>query len=506
MIAGVQTGGARVGAGVASRSDLSVALAVAAGVLVFHAALSGRYGFHRDELYYLAAGRHPALGYVDQPPFVPLLAKAVTAVAGAHLWPLRLVAGAVHAAVVILAAAIARELGGRGRAMALAALATATAPLLLAAGGLFQTVLFDQLWWALALLLVVRILAGRADPRWWLAVGVVAGLGLETKCTMSLLGLGLAAGLVATPVGRRHLRSPWLAAAVVVALVLWLPNLVWQGLNGWPSVEFTRNNNANVRDEDGRLGFLLQQILLVGPLALPLAGAGLVWLWRRPPWRMLAVALATVALVLLVVGGKAYYLGPAYVPALAAGSVAAERWVGADPRRWHTAVGALALNGLIPLAAVAPVAPIDAYAAAFHDLNDELGEQVGWPEMVDQVARVATVLPADEQVGVRVVTASYGEAAAIDLYGPARGLPRGTALSGHNSYAHWWPEGSPPGAVIFVRYPRMTVERYCDALGPVAIVSNPWDVPNEVAGAPMLVCHRLRVTPETLRDALRHYE
>ena len=132
--------------------------------------------------------------------------------------------------------------------------------------------------------------------------------------------------------------------------------------------------------------------------------------------------------------------------AFAAGSVAAERCVGADPRRWRTAVGALALNGLIPLAAVAPVAPIDVYAAAFHDLNDELGEQAGWPELVDQAARVATVLPADEQLGVRVVTASYGEAAAIDLYGPARGLPRGTALSGHNSYAHWWPDGSPPGA------------------------------------------------------------
>jgi hypothetical protein len=324
---------------------------------------------------------------------------------------------------------------------------------------------------------------------------------------MALLGLGLAAGFVATPAGRRHLRSPWLAAGVAVALVLWLPNLVWQGLNGWPTVEFSRNNNASVRDEDGRLGFLLQQIALVGPLALPLAAGGLVWLWRRSPWRILAVAVAAVALVLLVVGGKAYYLGPTYVLALAAGGVAAERWAGPDPGRWHTLIGALVLNGLIPLAAVAPVAPIDTYAAAFHDLNDELAEQVGWPEMVDQVARVATVLPADEQAGLRVITASYGEAAAIDLYGPARGLPRGTALSAHNSYADWWPDdGSPRGAVIFVRYPRVTVERYCDALGPVAIVSNPWDVPNEVAGAPMLVCHRLRVSPESLRDSLRHYE
>jgi Dolichyl-phosphate-mannose-protein mannosyltransferase len=507
MITDVQTGGVRLGAWVASRSDLSTALVVAAGVIVFHAALSGRYGFHRDELYYLAAGRHPALGYVDQPPLVPLLARAITAVAGTHLWPLRLAAGAVHAAVVILTAMIARELGGGSRAMALSALATATAPLFLATGGLFQTVLFDQLWWALAVLLVVRLVAGRADPRWWLGVGVAFGFGLETKWTMALLGLGLAAGFVATPAGRHHLRSPWLVAGAAVALALWLPNLVWEGLNGWPTVEFSRNNNARVRDEDGRLGFLLQQIVLVGPLALPLAAGGLVWLWRRSPWRILAVTVAAVALVLLVVGGKAYYLGPTYVLAFAAGSVAAERWADTDPGRWHTLIGALVLNGLIPLAAVAPVAPIDTYAAAFHDLNDDLGEQVGWPEMVDQVARVATVLPADEQAGLRIITASYGEAAAIDLYGPARGLPRGTALSAHNSYADWWlRDGSPRGAVVFVRYPRATVERYCDALGPVAIISNPWDVPNEVAGAPMLVCHRLLVSPDTLRDSLRHYE
>jgi Dolichyl-phosphate-mannose-protein mannosyltransferase len=506
IIAGVQTREARLGAWAASRSDLFAVLVIAGGVLAFHAVLSGRYGFHRDELYYLAAGRHPALGYVDQPPLVPLLARGITAVAGDHLWPLRLAAGAVHAAVVMVAAVIARELGGGGRAMALSALATATAPLFVATGGLFQTVLFDQLWWALAILMVIRLLAGRADPRWWLGVGVAFGLGLQTKWTMALLGLGLAAGFAATPAGRRQLRSPWLIAGVAVAVALWLPNLVWQALNGWPTLEFSRNNNAAVRAEDGRSGFVLQQIVLIGPLALPLAAGGLVWLWRRSPWRILAVTVASVALVLLVVGGKAYYLGPTYVLAFAAGSVAAEAWAGADSHRWHTVIGALVLNGLIPLAAVAPVAPIDVYTAAFHDLNDELGEEVGWPEMVDQVARVATVLPADEQAGLRVVTASYGEAAAIDLYGPERGLPPGTALSAHNSYADWWPDdGSPRGAVIFVRYTRPTVDRFCDALGPVAIVSNPWDVPNEVAGAPMLVCHRLGVSPETLRNALRHY-
>lgn len=489
----------------AARRDLLPVLAIAAAALAFHAALSGRYGFHRDELYYLVAGRHPALGYVDQPPLVPLLTRAVSAVMGDHLWPLRVVAGALHAVIVVVAGLIARELGGGRGAALLAALATAMAPLLMAAGGLFQTVVFDQLWWALCFLLVIRLLRG-ADPRGWLVVGTVVGLGLQTRWTIGLLALGLAVGLAVVPETRRHLRSPWLGAGLALALALWLPNLVWQAQNGWPTLEFSRNNNANVRDEYGRLGFVLQQMLLIGPLAVPLAAAGLAWLARRRSLRALAVAVGVVALVLLVVGGKAYYLGPTYVLAFGAGGVAAEAWLASRPERRSQVIGALVANGLVPLAALAPVAPVDVYVTAFHDLSGELGEQIGWPEMVDQVARVTRVLADEEQADVRVVTASYGEAAAVDLYGPDRGLPAGTALSAHNSYADWWPDDQPAGSVVFVRYPRRTVERYCDALGPVAVVSNPWDVPNEVAGSPILVCHRLQVTPEALRDALRHYE
>lgn len=491
------------GAGVGRR--VRPDLVIAGGVLALHLLLSGRYGFHRDELYYLAAGRRPALGYVDQPPLVPLLARAVTGLVGEHLWALRAVAGAVHAAVVLVAASIARELGGDRRAATLAALATATMPLYLATGSLFQTVVLDQLWWAVVLLLVVRLLKG-TDPRWWLGVGAVAGVGLQTKWTIALLGLGLAAGLVAVPAARHHLRSRWLWAGAALAILLWLPNLAWQAANDWPTLEFTRNNNAQVRDEEGPVGFVLLQVALIGPLAVPLVGAGVVWLWRDARWRVLVVASATVSLMLLVVGGKAYYLGPLYALGAAAGGVAAAPWLSARPRRWRRAVAALAANGLVPLAALVPVAPVDVYADVFHDVNDELGEEVGWPEMVDVVAAVVGVLPADERADVRVITASYGEAAAIDLYGPARGLPRGTALSAHNSYADWWPDGEPAGTFVTVRYRPSAIAPYCDVLGPVAVVQTIDGVANEMAGTPVLVCRHLRVPPDELRDALRHYE
>jgi hypothetical protein len=289
-----------------------------------------------------------------------------------------------------------------------------------------------------------------------------------------------------------------------VALALWLPNLAWQALNGWPTLEFARNNNAEVRAEEGRLGFVLLQVALVGPLAVPLVGAGVAWLWARRPWRALAVAAATVAAALLVVGGKAYYLGPLYVVGIAAGCVATEGWLAAAPHRWRRAVGALAANALVPLAALAPVASVTVYAELFQDLNGDLAEQVGWPEMVDLVAGVTGVLPDEEQVDVRVLTLSYGEAAAIDLYGPARGLPPGTALSAHNSYADWWPDGEPTGSFITLRYPRSALAPYCDTVGPLAVVGNLDGIDNEIAGAPIHLCRGLRVSPDELREALRH--
>jgi 4-amino-4-deoxy-L-arabinose transferase-like glycosyltransferase len=489
----------------AGRVDVTPGVAVAVCVLVFHLALSGRYGFHRDELYYVAAGRHPAFGYVDQPPLVPLLARAVTGLAGAHLWPLRALAGAAHAGVVLVAAVMARDLGGGRRAVLVAALAAATAPLFIVVGSLFQTPIFDLLWSSLVLLIVVRLLAG-ADARWWLAVGGLVGLGLETKTTMALLAASLAVGLAAVPEARRHLRSPWLWAGAALALALWLPNLVWQALNDWPTAEFARNNNADVRAEEGRLGFVVAQVGLIGPVAVPLVGAGLWWLWRCRPLRALAVATAVMAAVLLAVGGKSYYLGPVYLPAMAAGAVATEGWLAAAPFRFRKAMTALAVATLVPLGALAPVTSVPVYAEMFQDLNPELGEEVGWPQMVDLVAAVADVLPAHERLGIRVVTASYGEAAAIDLYGPARGLPRGTALSAHNSYADWWPHGEPGGSFLTVRYSRADLAPYCDAIGPLARISVPRGVDNEIDRVPIHLCRGLRVTPEELREALRHYE
>jgi Dolichyl-phosphate-mannose-protein mannosyltransferase len=484
--------------------DLVPVFGLAAGVLVVHAVLAGRFGFHRDELVDLAAGRRPAAGYVDRPPLVPLLARGLTAVAGEHLWPLRVVAAAAHAGVVVVTGLIAARLGGRPRALVLAGLAAALAPGLLAAGSVLGPLGLGLLWWSLALLAVVHLLGG-ADPRWWLAVGLLVGLGLETHPVGALTGGALAAGLVVVPESRRLLGGRWPLAGLALALALWVPNLTWQAGHGWPAVGLAGRASGAVDPGvgSGVAGFAVGQVLLAGPVGLACAAAGVVWLARRRPWRALAVASVLVVAGLVVGDAAPEAAAPVYVLGFAAGAVAADRWVGWDERRLHKVVAGLVAVGLLAAPAVVPATSAHAYGTLYHDLYPGLGEQVGWLEMVDLVATVRDVLPAADRDGLRVVTATAGEAAAIDLYGPARGLARGTALSADGIYAGRWPAGEPAGTVIFVRWSRREIAPYCDVSGPVVVVGNSALVPNDVAGATVSLCRELRVTPEQLREVLR---
>ena len=482
------------------RRALAPVLGLAAGVGAVHVVLSGRYGFHQDELYLLSAGRHPALGYVDQPPLAPLVARGVTALMGEHLWALRLVSGAAHAGVVVAVAGIAAALGGRARTIVLAALAAATMPLLVAAGARFDPGSLGLLSWALALWAVAAVLGG-ADPRWWLGAGAALGATLMSTWTGPLLALGLILGLALAPGARARLRSPWAAAGAVLALVVWSPNLVWQALNGWPALDVHAAAVAPA-GRDGLADFVTRQLVLAGPAGLVLAAAGVVWAWRHPPWRALAIPVVVTTVALAVAGARAEDLGPAYLAAVPAGVLAVQAWAEGDSRRWHQAVGGVAASGLVLVPLAAPAAPLDVYADLYLNLDASLAEEIGAPETAALVSRVYDILPADEKEDARVVTARAGEAAALDLYGPARGLPRGYVLSPDRSYADWWPDLQPRGTVVFVHYTRRELEPYCDALGPIAILGNEFYMRNEAYEATISVCSVMKVTPGQLRAGL----
>src|SRR5450756_1304900 len=258
-------------------------LLVAGVMVVALLAVSGAYGFHGDEMYYVVAGQHPAFGYVDQPPLTPLLSAASVALLGVSPTAVRLLPALEMALIVVLIALMARDLGGSRRAQVLAAI-TAALSGYLGAGHLDTTTEPDLLAWAVILWLLVKLLAG-GDRRLWLAVGVVTGIGLENKDTLPLLGVGMTVGLV---LARRWdvVRSPWAWAAIGIALLIWAPNLAWQATHGWPQITMAHAISQYADDNRGQIVPLLW--LFAGMLLFPVALAGWGWMLvarAAAPWR-----------------------------------------------------------------------------------------------------------------------------------------------------------------------------------------------------------------------------
>ncbi len=498
--------GLRAGLGSAGRLvRVEVAALAALGLakLAVHLATNPILGFHRDELYYLASGRHPALGYVDYPPLTPLLARAGVALFGMSPAGLRVLAALAGAAMVVLAGLIARELGGGRFAQLLAAGAVLASPMLLGANWLFQTVTFDQLAWTVALLLVARLVR-TGEPRWWLAVGAALGVGLETKYTVLALGAALVAGVLATPL-RRHLLTPWPWLGALVALLLWAPNLAWQVAHGWPSLAFVVRHPQTQTSDFSPPVFLAQQLALVGPLALPLWLAGWYRLLRQPEARALGVTAAAAFLVFLV-SGKSYYAGPLYPLLLAAGAV----WLEAFTRRrsaWlrPAAIVALTLNAVVTLPLVIPLVP-PAQLHRYHldAIRKDFADTVGWPELADQVAAVYDALPPDERAHATILAGNYGEAGALDVYGPARGLP--APVSPHLTYAMWKPAHVDDATVVVVGLPRDVIERYFADVEPARTITMPYGLQNEELGRSILVARHPFVPLDQAWPDLQRYE
>ena len=473
-------------------------LAIAAVTVAVMVVGSARYGYHRDELYYLWGGEHLDWGFVDHPPLVPLLARVLDLAGGHTLVPLRAAAAAVVGWLVVAGALIARELGGGRRAQALAAFAIAVTPATRAPEGLFGTTAFDAAVWAVLLLLAVRLLrTGRT--RLWIAFGLVTGIGLETKWSVGLL---VASFLVAVAVSdqRRLLRSPWLVVGGALAVALWLPNLWWNAANGWPALEFQRSVAEEHGTIDQRLLFLPMQLLLTGLATVVVWGPGLVGLVRGrlgERFRPVGYAAVILAAAVLVAGGKPYYVAPMYVALFAAGAVVVER---AGAGRLRSCVVVLAVVGIVSVPATLPVLPPSALAVV-EPINPELGEMVGWPELAATAEAAYADLPADERDDAIILTTNYGNAAAI-----LRDAPDLPVYSGHNSL---WFEGPPPTdatTVVAVGFRAAALDRFCSSVDEVAVFDNPAGDANDEHGRPVSICRGPARPWPQLWEELRHFE
>lgn len=477
-------------------------------------ALSG-YGYYRDELYYLASTAHPALGYVEHPPLFIWLLAAWKAVFGDSVSAIRILSVLAGTGEIVVVGLMVRSIGGRAFAQALATLATALTPVLLATQHFYSMNVFDQLFWAISGLVLISLFR-TGKPEYWLLLGIVLGLGLMNKISVLFLGAGIIVAVVLSPIRRTLLtRWPWFAGGI--SLLLFLPFLLWQLFHGFPLLEFVRNATTLKMQNPGPVQFLQAEALYMSPVSVPLFLAGLVGTFLMKEIRRYAfmplIFLTVVAALLGSGTNKPYYLAPAFPFLVVPGSLVIARLCTRGAARvagWGY-TGIVLVGGLLIVPLAIPILPVETYIEYQKRLGitpppeerSRLGvlpqlfaDMFGWEEFVGEVARVYNALPPDEGAKCAIFVRNYGEAGAIDVLGAKVGLPH--AISGHNTYWYWG-MGSYDGEVLIMVGGNMEEERPSfESVERVGTTPNSkYSMPYE-RNRPIYLCRKLKIP---LREA-----
>lgn len=438
------------------RKDTALLLSLAAFTFLLHLLVSAftDYGYFIDEFYYIACSKHLALGYVDQPPFSILLLAVNRWILGDSLPALRFLPSLASGVTVFFTGLLARRLGGGLASQGIAALAAIVAPAYLIFGGFYSMNPFEFMIWAMIAYVVIRIFQ-EENSKLWLLVGLLMGLGLEMKHTIVLYAIGLGAGILVTP-ARRYLGNRWFIYGCLVAFILLFPNIVWQGLNGYPSLEFYRNAMIYKNIPISPIGILVDQILIMNPATLPLWLLGLVFFftYRGKQYRAFGWCYAFVLLLMLVSqSSRPDRITSIYTILFAAGAVLIEQYTAATRRRWPMIVGTslIVIGGLVLAPVCVPILPpaslVRYMSAIGFSMNIEKGkssqlpqwfaDRFGWKELTAEVAEVYHDLRPEYQRNCVIITGSYGQAGALEFFGKQYGLP--PVYSTHNNYFLWGP-------------------------------------------------------------------
>lgn len=476
---------------------------IAAAFVGLELVVSGRYGFQQDELYFLVASHHPALGYVDQPPLAVLLART-TDLFGVNPTAIRILPALAGGAIVALAARLAALFDGGRAARVLAALTVAISPVLLGAIHVGNTTPYDLVSWTLVTVCVATALL-RDRPAWWLGAGAVAGIGIEDDYLILTLLAALVIGILVTSAHRTAMRTRWPWLGGVIALVIWAPNLAWQIANGWPQLTMASELHHQNTSTADYLGGLPAQLVYAGLLGIPLAVAGLTRLWRTARLRFLAVTVTLILIYVLVwIPGKVYYADGILPAILAAGAVSAERWIATArrPRARRVVIGGLALVGTVVIApSTLPVLPV----ASLHKVSGatSVADGIGWPQLTAEVAAQDTTLTRAGQPPTSIFTGAYAEAGALDAYGGPDHLP--PVVSGHNNFWLWGPGDASDTTVLYVDAAGQ-LKPYFASCRQLAIYNPPDQVKNDWNDLAIGVCTEPAETWKTLWPHMKHYD
>jgi 4-amino-4-deoxy-L-arabinose transferase-like glycosyltransferase len=490
---------------------------LALAALALHLSVGRGYGYFRDELYFIVCGQHPDWGYVDQPPLIPLIAAASYRLFPGSVPIMRLVPALAHAATIVLTAATARRLGGGRWAQALAGLCVLTGGVYLGLGTLLSTDAFQSLSWLFCAYALIRVIRD-GDKRWWLAIGVVAGLALLSKYMIAFWLAALGVGLVATP-ARRSLAHPYVYLAAAIAGLIVLPNLLWQADHDWPFLAIGRVAAEHKNLALSPLRFLGAEADTLNYATAPvwLAGLAAFALWRRfADLRLYAIAFAVLIAAMIVMHAKPYYPVGAYPILFAGGAVALEAWISLVAVRAALAA-AIALLGLVGLPFAVPILPIERFAAyqawlgvapqalehqQIGRLPQYYADMFGWPELAALVGQAYQSLPPEEQAKAVFLGNNYGETAAVDVLGAPWHLP--PSISPHNNYFLWGPRGHDGKVVIRLGGSRDALLKVYASVEAFAPFEMPWAMPYET-GRSVWICRGRHPPLDAVWASLKNY-
>ena len=463
------------------RTHTVALVGIATAVMLIHILTNGRYGFHRDELQVLSDARHLDWGFVPYPPLTPFVERISLEIFGLSLVGLRMFSVIAQGLVILITGLMALELGGGRLAQVTAALSVALSPVPLFEGTEFQYTTFDNLWWVLIAYCMIRLLKND-NPRWLLVIGAIVGVGLMTKYTMIFFVAGIVGGLLLTR-ARSYVATWWFWGGIALAVLIFLPNLLWQIRHGFISLHFLQHIHTRDVAQGRANGFIKDQFLIcTNLLAAPLWIAGVISYLRDKRYRPLAWMYLLPLALFLMGKGRGYYLAAAYPMLFAMGAATSERWISSLSPRWRRTVEAayfsgIAVCGMFICALILPLAssgPLRDFALSN---NGDLREEIGWEDLVKTVSGIRNSLPPEQRGSVGVLVGNYGEQGAIEMLGRGYQLPMPISMT-NSAWLRGYPE-PPPAKLIVLGSSRNYVERTFTSCQVVGHISNAYGVVNE---------------------------
>ncbi|MEW6194212.1 MAG: glycosyltransferase family 39 protein [Bacteroidota bacterium] len=418
---------------------------------------AGNYGIFRDEYYYIECSKHLDWGYVDQPPFNALVLLISRSVFGESIFGIRIFAYLAGALTVFMSGMIARELGGSKYAQFLSALAATFAGVLLGGSSYYSMNAFDYLFASLMFYYLIKLIK-TGNSKLWITIGLIFGIGLQNKLTFLFLGFGLFIGLLLTK-NRKYFLNKELYIGAALAPLIFLPNIIWQIANNFPTLEFMHNAATYKNVSLGFVQFFSEHLLELNPFSTLLLIAAFYFLFVNKKGKVFAVIglmYISILIVFVLNNGKPYYMGVLFPVILAAGAVGIDLLIDRYLRNWARyvlvflllpgylitapfAIPVLDVDSYLKLSEVTGISPTLAERNRTSALPQFFADRFGWEEMVQKTAEAYNKLSEREKKNVIIIAQNYGEAGAVNYYKNKYGLP--TAISPHNNYWIWgYPE------------------------------------------------------------------